>query len=128
MAPEGVPGGWERTDLWKTAAAIPSVRVVRDAGGAEAVRFGALTSGECVLFAADGRRLFHGGITAARGHEGDNAGQDRLMDLLRAGTAAVEMPSVSGAASTPVYGCPLRDAAVPTSEASGQAPGGGGRP
>src|SRR5256885_2373692 len=27
VAPEGVPPGWERTDLWRTAAAIPGVQV-----------------------------------------------------------------------------------------------------
>src|SRR4051794_6488145 len=57
IRPAGVPDGWEQTDLWAAAAAIPGVTVVADPGGVEARRFGAATSGQALLYAADGRLL-----------------------------------------------------------------------
>jgi hypothetical protein len=91
--------GWEQTDLWASAAAIPGVTVVRDDDGVEAARFGAATSGQTVLYDAAGNLLFSGGITAARGHAGDNAGRSAIVSLL--------INDESEQKETPVYGCPL---------------------
>jgi hypothetical protein len=99
VMPSGVAPGWDETDLRQMAGGIPGVEVISDRGGTEAARFGAQTSGQCFLFAADGRRLFSGGITASRGHEGDNAGRDALVALLTGRT-----PDQT---STPVFGCSL---------------------
>jgi hypothetical protein len=99
VKPRGFSDGWEQTDLWASAAAIPGVTVVRDDEGAEAARFHAATSGQSVLYDAAGNLLFSGGITDARGHEGDNAGRTALVSLLTSGE-----PDERG---TPVYGCPL---------------------
>ena len=99
LLPAGSPVGWEKTDSWKAAAALPGVRVRTDRDGVEAARFGAETSGQCFLFAPDGRRLFTGGITPARGHEGDNSGRDTIVSLIMRGTQRTE--------KTPVFGCPL---------------------
>jgi hypothetical protein len=97
--PDGAAPGWEHTDLWASAAAIPGVRVMSDEDGAEARLFGALVSGSTLLYAPDGRRLFSGGVTPARGHAGDNAGLDALASFLtRDG---------SGIPHTPVFGCLL---------------------
>lgn len=41
VAPEGVDQAWTHTDLWRSAAAIPGVELIRDDRGAEAHRFGA---------------------------------------------------------------------------------------
>jgi len=101
LTPRGVPAGWEHTDLWRTAAAIPDVRVFRDHGGVEASRFGLETSGHLLLFNRDGRRVFGGGITAGRGHHGDNAGLEHCLSLINGERR--EPPD------TPVFGCPLRD-------------------
>ncbi|HWE96168.1 MAG TPA: hypothetical protein VG269_19550 [Tepidisphaeraceae bacterium] len=101
IRPAGVQDGWERTDLWNSAAAIPGVSVVSDVAGAESRRFGAVTSGQALLFAADGRLLFSGGITESRGHSGDNAGRSAVAALVQ-GTGRAAQP-----ASAPVYGCPL---------------------
>ncbi|MDB5332995.1 MAG: hypothetical protein JWP03_4146 [Phycisphaerales bacterium] len=101
LRPQGVKEGWERTDLWNSAAAIPGVSVVSDAAGTESRRFGAVTSGQVLLFAADGRLLFSGGITESRGHSGDNAGRSAVAALVL-GTGRAAQP-----ASAPVYGCPL---------------------
>jgi hypothetical protein len=103
VKPEGVPDGWERTGSAETAAGIPGVDLVVDVAGAEALRFGALTSGQTYLYAPSGALLFSGGITASRGHSGDNAGSLRIVDLV---TASGPLP---GPSSTPVFGCDVHD-------------------
>jgi hypothetical protein len=85
--------------LWETAAAVPGVRVVRD-DGAEAWRFGARVSGQVMVYDHAGRLQFSGGITGARGHEGDNAGRDAIEALLAGRPHA---------ASAFVFGCLLFD-------------------
>jgi len=97
----GTPTNWTDTDLWRSAAAIPGVTVHVDENGAEAQRFQSKTSGQTVLYAPSGELLFHGGITIARGHEGDNPGVDVIESLLQHKDAAPV------AASTPVFGCEL---------------------
>ena len=97
--PENSGADWEDTALRRSAAAIPGVTTLTDAGGAEAARFGAETSGHTVLFAPDGRLLFSGGITQSRGHAGDNAGADAIVSLARNHTA--------DRAETFVFGCSL---------------------
>jgi hypothetical protein len=104
VKPPNFSDGWEQTDLWASAAAIPGVTVVRDDDGVEAVRFHAATSGQAVLYDAAGNLLFSGGLTSARGHAGANAGRTAIVSLLTS-DEAVEC-------ATPVFGCPLfaRDA------------------
>jgi hypothetical protein len=103
VRPAGVEAGWERSDLWLSAAAIPGVSVMADEGGREAQRFGGATSGQALLYGASGQLLFAGGITESRGHSGDNAGSSAIDALVFAGGVVGE------AAHTPVYGCPLFD-------------------
>jgi len=88
--------GWEKTDLWRTASALPNATIVRDDDGLEAGRFGAMTSGQTLLYDADGTLLFSGGITGARGHAGDNAGRAALIALLDHKTPAHRATSVFG--------------------------------
>jgi hypothetical protein len=102
------PGGWEKTDLWRRATALPGARVHCDEGGVEARAFGATTSGHVLLYRPDGRRLFSGGITNARGHAGASVGTDALDSLLTTGAA--------GRTETPVYGCPLAGPGSPECE------------
>lgn len=102
VRPDGVSKDWETTDLWQRAARIPEVAVVLDEGGIEARRFGTQTSGQTLLYDADGRLLFSGGITGARGHPGDNAGRATVLALLDR-----EQPLQS---ASPVFGCPLLSA------------------
>lgn len=91
----------EESDLWSRASRIAGVQMIKDPDGIEAGRFGTLTSGETRLYGADGRLLFRGGITAARGHVGDNPGQAAVIALLAPGTPS--QPPVT----TPVFGCAL---------------------
>ncbi|HUR59158.1 MAG TPA: hypothetical protein VM029_15690, partial [Opitutaceae bacterium] len=93
------PADWPHTDLWRRAAAIPGVKVLTDVDGRAAARFGAVTSGQALLFDTAGRLLFSGGITGARGHQGDNAGR-------RAVVARV-FGRETAPAHTPVFGCSL---------------------
>jgi hypothetical protein len=99
LKPEGFANGWERTTLWKTAAAIPGVALVRDDDGLEAKRFGSATSGQTLLYDGAGVLRFSGGITGSRGHAGDNAGRRSLVALLGGERSDVT--------ATSVFGCPL---------------------
>jgi hypothetical protein len=98
--PSAAPPDWEKTDSWERARSIPGVLVRSDPGGADARRFGASTSGSVLMFDAGGALVFHGGITAARGHAGDNAGASAVLD-------AIDHRGPD--ACTPVFGCPLFD-------------------
>jgi hypothetical protein len=49
-----------------------------------------------MLYGIDGRLLFAGGITSSRGHQGDNAGLDRVLSLVRGGKAERSESSVFG--------------------------------
>jgi hypothetical protein len=101
VRPKGARGNWEDTDLRRSAEAIPGVTVVFDLDGVEASRFGAETSGHTELFGADGRLLFSGGITASRGHAGDNAGENAIVALLNKQTPV--------RTQTLIFGCPLTE-------------------
>ncbi len=105
LKPKDMPESWEKTDLWNSAANIPGVHVLPDEDGIEAKRFHAATSGQTLVYDKDGRLLFSGGITSARGHSGDNAGRSAIVSLLMQGEAE--------RTETLVFGCPLFD---PSSE------------
>ena len=68
--------------------------------GREARLFGAATSGQTMVYGRNGHLLFSGGITAARGHYGDNAGASAIGALL-------EQPTPQSGRKTAVYGCAL---------------------
>jgi hypothetical protein len=97
--PPGATKEWSKTALWRRAIANPSLRVVADHDGVEAVRFGASTSGRTLLYSLDGHLLFDGGVTAARGETGENPGCAALNALLAGADPATNR--------TPVFGCPL---------------------
>jgi hypothetical protein len=73
-----------------------------DTNAKEAQRFGARTSGEVALYDDAGRLAFRGGITAARGHEGDSTGRDAILRWLN------HLPADK---CSPTFGCPLLAAA-----------------
>jgi hypothetical protein len=104
MRPAGVGEKWEESDVVRRAGEVPGVMTAIDADGTEAVLFRANTSGETLLYGIDGRLLFHGGITASRGHEGDNLGLTRIVSIVT--TGAADKPESA------VYGCALLDAGV----------------
>jgi hypothetical protein len=97
--PDGVPAGWEKGELWNAALTIPGLRIIRDPGGREAKQFEVQGSGHILLFASSGKLLFSGGITASRGHEGDNLGLTAVVSFILDGQASIRQ--------TPVFGCSL---------------------
>jgi hypothetical protein len=89
---------WNSPNFRRRAERIRGARVIIDIGGAEARRFGATTSGHTFIYSVDGRLVFRGGVTGARGHVGANPGRTAVARLGK--SAAIP-------ASTPVFGCPL---------------------
>jgi len=109
VKPNGSGPDWEDTNLRRSAEAIPGVKVIFDPDGVEARRFGAETSGHTLLFGANGHLLFNGGITASRGHAGDNAGESAIVALVNNQTPA--------RTRTLVFGCSLVNSAQMDSQA-----------
>ena len=97
--PDGVPVDWEQGDLWNSATRMPGLRVIRDQGGGEARQFEVEGSGHVLLYDPSGKLLFSGGITASRGHEGDNVGRSAIVSFVLNGHAPVS--------HTAVFGCSL---------------------
>jgi hypothetical protein len=104
--PAGFSEQWTRSGLWQSADAIPGVATHEDPDGAQARQFGAQTSGYVLLYDTHGRLLFKGGITAGRGHAGDNPGEDALVSILAGETVRVR--------ETAVFGCSLLGDCNPT--------------
>lgn len=90
---------WTATDLRTNAEAIPNVRVLIDEDERETQIFNAQTSGLTLLYDRDGSLRFDGGITASRGHEGDNAGSRAIFEIIT--------ENVVKTTETAVFGCPL---------------------
>jgi hypothetical protein len=84
---------WQNTRLLSRAKELSEQHLHFDIGGVEANRFAARTSGTVLMFDEHGRRLYSGGITAARGHEGPNVGAESVAKLI-SGTSEpmVELP------------------------------------
>lgn len=106
--PAGFPSDWMKTDLWETASSTPGVTCFADADGRETGLFRAQVSGETLLYDSAGQLLFHGGLTASRGHEGDNAGREAIESFLTGDAAALR--------ETPVFGCRLQNRNWSTSD------------
>lgn len=100
VRPESQPANWERGRLWNLTSSVPGVHVESDVGGRVAAHFNASTSGEVFVYDRLGKLCFHGGITAARGHAGDNLGQSAVI--------AIALGEKSDVECSPVFGCPFR--------------------
>lgn len=100
LHPSPLPTEWSMA-LWDRTKEIPSVIQRLDHLGIEHQRFGARTSGEVFLYLPDGQLVFHGGITAGRGHAGDSVGRAALESFLMNQSLPVS--------TTPVFGCDLAD-------------------
>jgi hypothetical protein len=99
IKPEDEDEEWTKTDLRKSAEAIPNVRVLIDEANYETKVFNAQTSGLTLLYDRTGNLRFDGGITDSRGHEGDNAGKSAIFEIVAS--------DVQITAETAVFGCPL---------------------
>jgi len=105
VKPVDTAADWEQGDLKRRAASIAGVTVTIDGAAREAALFGAKTSGQTMVYDAAGHLLFSGGITAARGHAGNNIGRSNALASVNGG--AVD------ARGTPVFGCSLADDGTP---------------
>jgi len=99
FSPKEEEASWRQTVLWREASKIPGITVAADPDGKIATSFGALTSGQVLLFDPRGRLCFSGGITGSRGHEGDNVGADAVTSAILGKTDTL--------VRTPAYGCSL---------------------
>jgi hypothetical protein len=109
--PAGSSNGWARTDLWRSASDIPGVQVIVDEDGRMARDLGAATSGQALLYGAEGQLLFSGGLTDSRGHSGESVGGRAVLSFLSNPRAAL--------VTTPVYGCSLLGPARTVAPVSG---------
>jgi len=100
VVPPGCPPDWHKTSLWENAIAIPGLQVIADQGGRLATEFGITTSGHCLVYDAEDKLMFSGGITTGRGHEGDSPGRAIV-------TGIVMHSIVEGSHECATYGCPL---------------------
>jgi hypothetical protein len=99
IQPAGSTPDWATTDLWESASQIPGVYAVKDQDALEARHFNAATSGQTIVYDPQGQLVFSGGITASRGHFGDNAGESSIISIVNA-QAPIQT-------ETSVFGCPL---------------------
>jgi hypothetical protein len=90
---------WTGSPLIERFRKLNGAQLVFDAGGVEAERFGAVTSGTILYYDAGGQRRYRGGMTQSRGHEGDNPGKYAIEELLTG-----HEPT---GASIPPFGCRL---------------------
>lgn len=104
--PPAADDDWSDTALVRAVEASPLLEARWDRGGDQALACGAHTSGHALLFTADGRLAYDGGLTPSRGHAGSFRGTAAILDAL------------DSAPNTPVrlavLGCPLHDRAPRT--------------
>jgi len=92
-------------DSWVEGALLDDCRRMKcqvrpDPEGRLATSLGSLTSGGVVLYDRNGSLRYQGGITASRGHEGDNTGERAVIEILRGSRQTYR--------TMPVFGCPIQ--------------------
>ncbi|MBP6343624.1 MAG: hypothetical protein KA403_06815 [Candidatus Omnitrophica bacterium] len=100
IQPKEFDRSWVESDLFKSAAQIPGVQAIVDHDGVQAGLFGGTTSGQTFLYDQKGRLVFMGGITASRGHSGDNKGRANVIALVNGYKVDDH--------TTPFFGCLLK--------------------
>jgi hypothetical protein len=98
--PASEPDSWLKGTLFDECRRM-NCQIRPDPDGQMAASLGSLTSGQVLLYGADGRLRYQGGITASRGHEGDNEGERAVIEILRGSRASYK--------SMPVFGCPIQE-------------------
>lgn len=112
--PAALDTTWVETDLVAHARRIPRTRVIEDPGSLEAARFGAQTSGHLFVFDERGTLQLSGGLTSARGHEGQSLGRDDVLAVLSRRDPI--------ARTHEVFGCPIAASPAASPPADGPAP------
>lgn len=96
----------EESGLWNQVRALPGVQARVDVNDREAGLFSAATSGDAFLYDGKGVLKYRGGLTPARGHQGDSFGVDAVVGIVNEGGGE---KLVTG----PVYGCALSSVESP---------------
>lgn len=89
----------DRSATVAAAKQFPRVALQFDPSADMAKLFGASVSGEVFVFDAAGNRVFHGGITAGRGHRGHSVSKEAFEQVIRG--------KYEGAGEFPLFGCRL---------------------
>lgn len=97
--PKKTPASWTETDSKIAAEKIPGVEVYTDEGGEVARRFGAMTSGQVMVYSPQGDLAYAGGITESRGHVGPNNGSRSIASVVESGITNIK--------TQPTFGCML---------------------
>lgn len=100
--PERADAEWRSSPTIDMVQQHPLLDAAWDPGGKVCRSFDAATSGQCLVYDANGRLRFSGGITAGRGHEGANEGRQTVDRLL---SESGDPPT--GVHTFPVFGCRL---------------------
>jgi hypothetical protein len=96
----------DEPDSWIESSTVSSLKkfqtkLIVDGDGMKAQRLGLNASGQVQVYSASGALLYNGGITAGRGHGGDNIGAQTVLELLRGERVDAQ--------SAPVFGCSIFD-------------------
>jgi hypothetical protein len=83
--PTGSKKDWSDGESKKLASKLEGAKVYDDEGGQIARHFGAMTSGQVMLFSPEGKLYYAGGITESRGHVGVNAGSRAIASVAETG-------------------------------------------
>ena len=97
----------KESDSWMDGVLLQECRRMNcqirpDPNGQLAASLGSFTSGRVVLYDGHGKLRYHGGITGSRGHEGDNAGERAVIEILQGRRESQK--------SLPVFGCAIEEA------------------
>jgi hypothetical protein len=92
-------------DSWIECVSLSTLQkmnatIVVDTDGERATSLGLNTSGQIQIYSPQGKLLYNGGITGARGHAGDNIGEGKALALLRG--------EIKFAESAPTFGCSIK--------------------
>lgn len=97
--PKKTLSSWTDTDSKISASKIPGIEVYTDEGGEVARRFGAMTSGQVMVYSPTGDLSYSGGITESRGHIGVNDGARSIASVVETGKTNIK--------TQPTFGCML---------------------
>lgn len=103
VKPEGAPDDWLNADNCQLAKSISEATMQIDEHATLARTFGAMTSGHVFLINREGEILFSGGITQARGVEGESDGRRAIYTLTTENNLQVSETPIQ----TNVFGCLL---------------------
>lgn len=90
---------WIEGESLSLATKLPQTEIIEDPDAEMAKRFGAMTSGQVMMYGKDGHLTYAGGITESRGHVGDNMGSRSIASVIETGTPKIQR--------APVFGCQL---------------------